>query len=407
MQSESFEGECKALGGDEPIKCKSRIAGLSPFVGPAGLLRSQSRLRRLGIADYDAKHPVILDSKHPLVKLMLQWYHKRFHHMGPDYIRAQVNCKYIALGARSVLRSIAQRCVVCRKRDSSVINPLMVDLPKERLGYMQPPFANCGVDYFGLFFVTVRRSTEKRWAFLFTCLTTRAIHLEVVPSLDTSSCVAGIERFIARRGTPSIFWSDNGTNFVGAEKELIEAVTAWNERAPSALVRLDVKWKFNPPSAPHHGGPWEIMAKSSKRVFYAILGTRRLTDETLTTTLCLVEQALNARPLTPVTDNPDDLEALTPNHFLLGCPAASLPSSVSDGTPNPRKRYTQAQAYANQIWTRWLKVYVPSLHKRTKWNTPSPYELKTGDLVWLVDSASPRGYYPLGRVGLYIMERTL
>ena len=189
-QSESFEAECKALGADELIKGKSRIAGLSPFVGPSGLLRSQSRLRRLGIADYDAKHPVILDSKHPLVKLMLQCYHKRFHHMGPDYIRAQVNCKYIALGARSVLRSIAQRCVVCRKRDSSVISPLMADLPKERLGYMQPPFANCGVDYFGPFFVTVRRSTEKRWAFLFTCLTTRAIHLEVVPSLDTSSCVA-------------------------------------------------------------------------------------------------------------------------------------------------------------------------------------------------------------------------
>ena len=163
-----------------------------------------------------------------------------------------------------LLRSIAQRCVLCRKRDSNAISPLMADLPKERLGYMQPPFANCGVDYFGPFFVTVRRSTEKRWAFLFTCLTTRAIHLEVVASLDTSSCVAGIERFIARRGTPSIFWSDNGTNFVGAEKELIEAVKAWNERAPSALVRLDVKWKFNPPSAPHHGGPWEIMVKSSK-----------------------------------------------------------------------------------------------------------------------------------------------
>ena len=140
------------------------------------------------------------------------------------------------------------------------------------------------------------------------------------------------------------------------------------------------------------------MVKSSKRVFYAILGTHRLTDETLTTTLCLVEQALNARPLTPVTDDPDDLEALTPNHFPLGPPSASLPSSVSDGTPNPRKRYTQAQAYANQIWTRWLNEYVPSLHKRTKWNTPSPYELKRGDLVWLVDSASPRGYYPLGRV---------
>ena len=171
----------------------------------------------------------------------------------------------------------------------------------------------------------MRRSSEKRWAFLFTCLTIRAVHLEIVSSMDTSSCVAGIERFIARRGMPSVIWSDNGTNFVGADKELTDAVARWNESASEALARIKLSWKFNPPGAPHHGGPWERMVRSCKRVFYSILGTRRLTDEVLSTTLCLVEQALNARPLTPVTDNPSELDALTPNHFLLGRPSASLP----------------------------------------------------------------------------------
>ena len=91
----------------------------------------------------------------------------------------------------------------------------------KRLGYKQPSFNHTGVDYFGPLHIPVRRSTEKRWGFLFTCLSNRAVRLEIVPSLDTISCVMGIERFIARRGTPSMIWLDNGKNFVGAEKELI------------------------------------------------------------------------------------------------------------------------------------------------------------------------------------------
>ena len=123
-----------------------------------------------------------------------------------------------------------------------------------------------------------------------------------------------------------------------------------------------------------------------------------MTDEVLSTTFCLVEQALNARPLTPVTDDPSELDALTPNHFLLGRPSASLPPAVSNSDPNLRKRYTKAQAYANGIWSRWLNEYVTSLHKRSKWHSSSATELKSGDLVWIADGTNPRGYYPLARI---------
>ena len=108
----------------------------------------------------------------------------------------------------------------------------MAELPVERLGYRQPPFTNCGVDYFGPIYVSIRRSSEKRWCFLFACMATRAVHIEIVSSMDTSSCVMGIERFIARHGTPSVIWFDNGTNFVGAEKELLNCIQSWNEHAP-------------------------------------------------------------------------------------------------------------------------------------------------------------------------------
>ena len=131
-------------------------------------------------------------------------------------MRSVLNMKYAKLGLRRLLRSIENQCVTCRKRKARTILPIMIDLPVERLGYKQPPFNHTGVDYFGPLYAPVRRSTEKRWGFIFTYLTTRAVHLEIVPSLDTSSCVMGIERFIARRGTPSTIWSDNGTNFVCA-----------------------------------------------------------------------------------------------------------------------------------------------------------------------------------------------
>ena len=132
-------------------------------------------------------------------------------------------------------------CVACRKRKAQTVTHIMADLPIERLGYKQPPFSNTGVDYFGPFLVPIRRSTVKRWGFLFTCLTTRAVHIEVVPSLDTSSCVVGVERFIARRGTPTTIMSDNGTNFIGAQKELLACVESWNKLALAVFVQKGIK----------------------------------------------------------------------------------------------------------------------------------------------------------------------
>ena len=150
-------------------------------------------------------------------------------------MRSVLNMKYAILGLPRLLRSIENQCVTCRKRKASTIQPIMSDLPVERLGYKQPPCNHTGVHYFGSLYVPVRRSTEKRWGFLFTCLTTRVVHCETVPSLDSSFCVLGIERFIAHRGTPSTIWSDNGTNFLGAEKELLACIKSWNGMAPTIL----------------------------------------------------------------------------------------------------------------------------------------------------------------------------
>ena len=208
----------------------------------------------------------------------------------------------------------------------------------------------------------------------------------------------GIERSAARRGIPSVLWSDNGTNFIASEKELLQNVSAWNQQILSeALVKKRIHWRFNPPSAPHHGGVWERIVRSFKHVFYAILGNRRLTEEILTTTFCLVEQSLNSRPLVPVSSDATDLDELTPKHFLLGTASSTLPSHQRADVDH-KKSYARAQAYSDAIWDRWLRDYVPSLNRRTKWCAQSDRDLKNGDLVWIVEPTSPRGHYPLARV---------
>ena len=186
--------------------------------------------------------------------------------------------------------------------------------------------------------------------------------------------------------------------FVGAEKELRENIEKWNTiNIAVELAHNGIKWRFNPPSAPQQAGIWERLVRSFKRVLYTILGTRRLTDEVLSTTFCLAEHALNSRPLTPVSADPSDLGALTPNHFLLGNEARSLPSVIGVDEFDHRKRYARAQSYANAIWSRWIKKYVPALNRRSKWQTPAEHHLKTGDLVWLVEETNPRGYYLTAR----------
>ena len=201
----------------------------------------------------------------------------------------------------------------------------MADLPEERLD-APIVFTNAGVDCFCPFTVRIERRNEKRWCCLFTCLTVIAVHIEVVPKLDTDSCLNAMMRFTAQRGKPSTIISDHGTNFVGAEREFAEYVDAWNkEWIEEHLIQQGIRWKFNPREAPHFGGVWERLVRSYKRAMYVVLGNRSVTEDILSTRMCIVEQTLNARPLTPLSSDVNDLEALTPNHVFLGNTNVCLP----------------------------------------------------------------------------------
>ena len=177
----------------------------------------------------------------------------------------------------------------------------MADLPEERLD-VSTAFTNVGVDYFGPFIVKIGRKNEKRWCCLITCLNMRAVHIEVVPKFDTDSCLNAIMRFIARIGKPRKIISDYGTNFVRAEREFDEYVAAWNkEGIEEHLIQRGIRWKFNPTAAPRFGGVCERSVRSCKKAMYAVLGNRSVTEVVLSTTMCIVEQTLSTRPLTPVS----------------------------------------------------------------------------------------------------------
>ena len=153
----------KDLPENKTVKRSSRIAPFSPFIGPNRLIRSAGRIKRLVEVDFDVQQPIILDARNAFVKLFLRHTHVKHHHQGNDYLRAKIQERCTILNIRSSLRSIKSNCVACRMFRAATIQPIMADLPVERLAYQSPPFTNTGVDYFGPFYVIVRRTTEKRW----------------------------------------------------------------------------------------------------------------------------------------------------------------------------------------------------------------------------------------------------
>ena len=278
--------------------------------------------------------------------------------------------EYWIIGSRNALNKIKSSCIKCIHRNANPIHPPMADIPRQWLDEQVFPFIHTGVDYFGPFEMKFLRRTLKRWCCLFICLTTRAVHIEVTQSLDTESCLAAVTRFIARRVYPNTIISDNGTKLVGTANELKAFMNEWDKaKIEIDLAQKKIVWKFNPPGAPHFGGIWERLVQSCKRVMIAFLDNRSLTDELLSATMCLIEHTLNARPLTAKSDDPEDLTALTTNHFLPGQENASAPLiPSSERYHDLKKLFKMAQAYADMIWKSWTREYLPRWNKRSKWS---------------------------------------
>ena len=246
------------------------------------------------------------------------------------------------------MRSITHQCTSCRRLSIKPNNQMLGQLPLE---HVTPGsvFEKVGVDYAGPFQIKYgficKPTIVKAYICIFVSLSVKSVHLELVSDLTADAFIAALHRFIARRGHPSLIWSDHGTNFVGANRKLKQLADLLESQKTQKIISefcaaKKIEWKFIPERAPHFGGLWEAAVKSTKTHLKRIVANMKLTYEDFTTGLAQIEACLNSRPLVLLNVADDDgIQALTPGHFLIGQPLMALPDpsfsyrSVSLPTP--------------------------------------------------------------------------
>ena len=400
VQNQTFPEELSS-----PNLSKSPLAKLKPFVDD-GVLRVGGRLDRADLS-YDAKHPMILPGRHRVTEMIILHYHFANGHLGPYQLLAETRQHFWIVNGVSSIRRVLRRCHECKRQNAMVGEQITAPLPAVRVSsdshQLIYPFAAVGIDYFGPLYVhagpltrSMRKNPKlhKRYGCIFTCLRYRAVHIELASDLTTDSFINAVTRFVARRGPPRVIYSDNGSNFRGAETDVVQALKAWDqERIGRELLRRDIQWYFNPPAASHQGGVWERLIRSVRKILHAMIGEHLVNEETLVTFLVEVEKILNSRPITRVSSDPSDLEPLTPNHILLlRHNPCSAPSEFED-SEKFQARWKHVHILANEFWARWVKEYLPMLQERQKW-LKQRRNFKVGDLVIMKDTNIPRGQWP-------------
>ncbi|XP_026744706.1 uncharacterized protein LOC113506045 [Trichoplusia ni] len=207
-----------------------------------------------------------------------------------------------------------------------------------------------------------------------------------------------LKRFISRRGKPTEIFSDNGTNFVAAGKEIGSFIKQNHEPLVDFASQQSINFKFIPAYTPHFGGIWEAGVKPAKHLLRRVLGECHLTFEELSTLFAQVEAILNSRPLCPLSSSPNDLLSLFPGHFIISRPLIALPTpNLEDVKEGQLRRYMRLEKLRQHFWRRWQKEYLSELQQRTKWRTNTS-KLDVGDMVLLADDNAPPLTWKLGRV---------
>jgi hypothetical protein len=349
----------------------------------------------------EARYPTILSDKSWTTRLIIGYYHeKRCHNAGVNQLLSDLGSKYWILKARMVIKVYENGCFECKRRRAKGLSQIMAPLPSFRFEEPLEVFARTAVDFAGPFETIQGRGKTrlKRYLCLFTCLQSRAVHLEMAYGLDTDAFIRALLRFIARRGKPKMILSDNGTNFVGASAELSEVVID-GYKVKKVLAENEIRWVFNPPYGSHFGGVFEALIKSAKKAINAILKNAEVNDEELSTIIVKAEEMLNSRPLTVQVIDGKEVDVLTPNHFLRSrwCEDYETNGILVDERVKMSRRWRYVLELRSHIWKRWMKELVPVWGTRGKWNKIND-NLKEGEVVWVLDKMNDVGKWPLARV---------
>lgn len=404
VQGRHFGDEILQLKKTGNVPKKSNLLKLTPFLDENGIMRVKGRLQNALLPE-NTKHPIILPANEHFTQLVIDDAHKATLHGGARLTLAQTRQKYWIIGGNRNVKKQLQQCVRCHRFKPHKNEQIMAGLPKERVTPSRP-FTNTGIDFTGHVDVKINKGkgvrTCKGYIAIFICMVTKAVHIELVSDLSTQTFLAALKRMCARRGTPKHIYSDNGSNFLGAARSLqldfqnykTFSSTEFND----GITQSAIEWHFNAPYWPTAGGLWEAAVKSMKYHLKRVLGEQKLTFEQFTTLLAEIEGCMNSRPLSPLSEDIDDLEYLTPGHFLVGGPILSLPHQEANIEKlNLNNRWRLIEQMNLHIWKRWSNDYLTQLQVRSKWQQPKT-NLDKGKLVLIKDSNTSPGKWAMARV---------
>ena len=408
-QQIEFSSVISSLSSDSSNKVlkEKQWLRLAPFIAEDGVLRVGGRLRNAAIP-YTCKFPAIIPGKHPLASIIVQHYHEITKHQGRHITLGAIrNAGFYLHGGNKLVRKVIYECVPYRKLRAPTEHQRMSDLPNDRLAEV-PPFTNTGMDVFGPFQIaegaTTRRtqSSKKVWAIIFTCLSSRAIHLEMLPSMDTSSFKNAYRRFVSIRGDCKSLRSDRGSNFVSARTMDHESFSI--AEFHKDLQSMECEWKLNPPHASHFGGAWERKIGAVRRILNTTLqqlGERLLSRDEFSTLLQESAAIVNNTPMCEVTSDPNDGTPISPA-MLLTLRTSPNPPPIDTFTQKDllaygKARWRRVQHLAEAFWYRWRTEYINNLQSRNKWQCDRR-PLQTGDIVLVKDKGQRRNMWPTGRV---------
>ncbi|XP_029054187.2 uncharacterized protein LOC114881533 [Osmia bicornis bicornis] len=394
-----FKDELAALANGTTLPSTHPFTRLTAYLDHQGIARVGGRLQHSELS-HDGKHPIILPRDSRFSALLIDHAHRQTVHGGTQSTLAFLRQRYWILGGRAPVKTHILGCVKCARQRGIRAHQLMGQL--HLCVTPSCPFTHTGVDYAGPLTLKTWKGrgaeAQKRWICVFVCFATSAVHLEVVTDYSADAFIAAYRRFAARRGAAASVYSDCGTNFQGADAQLkkqFKDSTCENQDIAALLAKDGTQWHFNPPAAPHMGGKWEAVVKSLKFYLKRTIGNALLTFEESITLLAQIEAILNSRPLEPLSDDPDDVSALSPGHFLIGSPPNAVPvPTLLDISVN---RLQLLQPRLQQFWRLWSTQYLQRLQAISKWHHPSN-EIKLGSLVLITDERLPPGKWPMARV---------
>ena len=406
-QQRSYPAELNGLSSNPPVPIPeaNKLIHLAPFLHKNGLLRVGGRLRKSELK-FSQSHPILLSVKDPLTTIIFQSVHQTMKHCGPTLLLATVGLEYFVVGAKRLAKKTCRECVTCRKVSAKAEHQLMADLPENRVTE-SPCFNTVGIDYAGPFLVKtskLRTSPKvKTWLVIFICFASKGVNLELVSEQTTEGFLRTMNRFVSKWGMPKHVYTDNGTNFVGAKREL-ESFYQWmetsnlNSQLQSFFTEHKATWHCSPQRAPHFGGLWEAAVKSAKYHMKRVIGPHILTFEELETVFVQIQACLNSRPLIDQqSHNTDGVQPITPAHLLIGKSLVAYPERDIDPKATCRSRYLLCQQMVQSFWKSWTEEYLVLLQRRNKWTHSHP-NLEPGDIVLMKDGTEFKTQWSLAKV---------